>query len=75
LLPITYSILKGGDSMDRTILLFLASIIAGFALIRVPLAGTPFAGIEPITTFIGVLTVLVFSLVLIFRGILGLIDR
>jgi hypothetical protein len=60
--------------MDKLVLLFLA-VLAGFALIKVPLAGTVLAGIAPITSLIGVLAVLVFSLVLIFKGILALLGK
>jgi hypothetical protein len=65
--------MKGGINMDRLVLLFLA-VLAGFALIRLPLAGA-LAGIEPITSLIGILAVLVFSLVIIFKGILALIGK
>jgi hypothetical protein len=67
--------LKGGRSMDKFVFLFLACILAGFALIKLPLAGSPLASIEPITFFIGILTILVFSLVLIFKGIMALAGK
>jgi hypothetical protein len=63
--------LKGGRSMDKSAFLFLACILAGFALIKLPLAGTPLAGIEPITFLIGIFAVLVFSVILIFKGIIA----
>jgi hypothetical protein len=54
---------------DRHPFLFLACIIAGFALIKVPLSGF----LDPLgqlVMFLGELTVLFFSFVLIFQGIL-----
>jgi hypothetical protein len=66
---------KGGKSMDKFVFLFLACILAGFALINVPLAGSPLASIQPITSFIGILAILVFSLVLILKGILALVGK
>ncbi|ARK31950.1 hypothetical protein [Halalkalibacter krulwichiae] len=61
--------------MDRFIFLMIACIIAGFALLRVSLNGTFLAGIEPITTIIGLITVILFSFVLIFNGVLVLFKR
>ncbi len=61
--------------MDRFILLMLASILAGFALLKVPLAGTFLAGIEPITNIIGILAILIFSLVLLFKGLMALLGK
>ena len=61
--------------MDRFILLMLASILAGFALLKVPLAGTFLAGIAPITNIIGILAILIFSLVLIFKGLISLLGK
>jgi hypothetical protein len=65
--------LKGGKSMDNSAFLYLACILAGFALIRLPLAGSPLAGIEPITSLIGIFAILVFSVILIFKGIIALV--
>ncbi|KPB03219.1 MULTISPECIES: hypothetical protein [Bacillaceae] len=59
--------------MER-IILFFAAMLAGFALLRVPMTGT-FAALEPITSILGVITVLVFSLALIYRGVRNLINR
>ncbi|OLO36304.1 hypothetical protein BTR23_15620 [Alkalihalophilus pseudofirmus] len=61
--------------MDRLILLMLASILAGFALLRVPVEGTFIAGIEPITSTIGVLAILVFSLFLLYKGLMALLGK
>ncbi|WP_332629783.1 hypothetical protein [Halalkalibacter flavus] len=56
--------------MSSWIFLMLACILAGFALLNLPLSGTFLAGIDPITTVIGLLAVLVFSLYLITKGVL-----
>jgi hypothetical protein len=61
--------------MDRLIFLFLASILAGFALVRMPLEGTFLASIEPFTTVVGVLAILVFSFVLIYNGVKSLFNK
>ncbi|PUB15231.1 hypothetical protein [Paenisporosarcina sp. OV554] len=61
--------------MDRFILLMLASILAGFALLNVPLTGTFLSGLEPTTTLIGILAIVIFSLFLIFKGLMGLLGK
>jgi hypothetical protein len=61
--------------MDRFILLMLASILAGFALLKVPLAGTFLSGLQPITNIIGILAIVIFSLVLIFKGVMALVSK
>lgn len=61
--------------MDRFIFLMLACILAGFALLKVPLSGTFLASIEPITNIIGILAIVIFSLVLIFKGIMALLGK
>ncbi|MBB5173860.1 hypothetical protein [Texcoconibacillus texcoconensis] len=60
--------------MNRFLLLYLATILAGFAIIRVPLDGIlePFA---PVTLLVGVLTVLTFSCVIIFNGFMALFGK
>jgi hypothetical protein len=61
--------------MDNRVFLFLAAIFSGFALIRVPLADSFLESVSPITDIIGILTVLVFSLVLIYKGVRGLFGK
>ncbi len=61
--------------MDRYILLLLASIVAGFALIKVPLAGTFLASLATVIHLIGVLAIVIFSLFLIFKGIMALLGK
>jgi hypothetical protein len=55
--------------MDRVAFLMLACVLAGFALLRVPLAGTFLASLQPFTNIIGILAILVFSLFLIYKGL------
>ena len=45
--------------MDRLILLLLAGLLAGFALVNAPLTGF-LAGISPVTDVIGILAILIF---------------
>ncbi|TDL31284.1 hypothetical protein E2R51_12985 [Jeotgalibacillus sp. S-D1] len=59
--------------MDRFILLLLAGIVAGFALIEVAAALTgAFAGLATIITWIGVIAVIVFSIFLIVKALLAI---
>ena len=60
--------------LDRSPLLYLACIIAGFALLRVPLTGF-FAPLSPLVVLIGVLAILLFSVVLIIQGLLSLAGK
>jgi hypothetical protein len=61
--------------MDRLILLMLAGIIAGFVLVRAPLSGSFLVSVEPITSTIGILAILVFSLYLIYKGIMAILGK
>jgi hypothetical protein len=61
--------------MNSWIFLFLACILSGFALIRVPLDGTFLASLSPFTTVVGLLTVLIFSLLLIYKGVKYLFSK
>ncbi|MBM7656535.1 hypothetical protein [Neobacillus cucumis] len=61
--------------MDNRIFLFLATILSGFALIKVPLADSFLEGVSPVTNIIGILVVIVFSLVLVYKGVKGLFQK
>lgn len=61
--------------MDRFILLMVACILSGFALLKVPLAGTFLKSLEPITTVIGLLAIVIFSIILIFKGLMALLGK
>ena len=60
--------------LDRSPFLYLACIIAGFALLREPLTGI-LQPLSPLVVLIGVLAILLFSLVLIVQGVLCLVKR
>jgi hypothetical protein len=60
--------------LDRSPFLYFLCILAGFALLRVELTGF-FAPLSPLVLLIGVIAVLLFSLVLIFHGVLCLVKR
>jgi hypothetical protein len=59
--------------MGSSIWLFFLGILSGFALLRVPLTGF-LAPINPIVDVIAVLAILLFAIVLIFKGVIHLID-
>lgn len=61
--------------MNNRTFLFLAAILSGFALIRVPLADSFLESVSPVTNILGILTVLVFSLVLIYSGVKSLFNK
>lgn len=61
--------------MDNRIILFLATILSGFALIRVPLADSFLESVSPFTDIVGILTILVFSLVLVYKGVRNLFGK
>jgi hypothetical protein len=60
--------------LERSPFLYFLCILAGFALLRVPLTGF-FAPLSPLVLLIGVVAVLLFSLVLIIQGVLCLVKR
>ena len=61
--------------MDNRIFLFLATILSGFALIKVNLEETFLSALTPYFNILGILTVLVFSLVLIYKGVRSLFSK
>ncbi|MCG7345481.1 hypothetical protein MHZ92_15190 [Sporosarcina sp. ACRSL] len=61
--------------MDRLILIMLAGIVAGFALLKVPLSLTFLYVLEPITDIIAVVAILIFSLFLIYKGFKALLGK
>ncbi|MCM3595279.1 hypothetical protein M4D55_05690 [Metabacillus idriensis] len=60
--------------MDRLIFLFLAAILAGFALLELSLPAF-LAFLAPFITFVGTLAILVFSFVLIFKAFKALFKK
>ncbi|WP_449539604.1 hypothetical protein [Ferdinandcohnia sp. Marseille-Q9671] len=61
--------------MDKFVFLFLACILAGFALIRVTAYDTVLTSLHTVFTLVGVISIIVFSFVLIFKGILALLGK
>ncbi|WP_240468635.1 hypothetical protein [Gracilibacillus sp. YIM 98692] len=60
--------------MNYKIILYLGCILAGFALLKVPLHGY-FKPLEPLVILIGILTILLFALVIIFNGVMFLLGK
>ncbi|MCC3358630.1 hypothetical protein [Bacillus sp. REN16] len=61
--------------MDKFVLLFVACILAGFALIKVTAYDTVLTSLHSVFTLVGAITIIVFSFVLIFKGILALLGK
>ncbi|MFS0861845.1 hypothetical protein [Fredinandcohnia sp. 179-A 10B2 NHS] len=61
--------------MDKFIFLFLACILAGFALIKVTAYDTFLTSLHTVFLLVGVVTIIVFSFVIIFKGILALLGK
>ncbi len=61
--------------MDNRIFLFLATIFSGFALIKVPLANSFLESVSIVTDTLGILTVIIFSLVLTYKGVRSLFNK
>ncbi|MEH7226282.1 hypothetical protein V7112_20920 [Bacillus sp. JJ1566] len=61
--------------MDKFVFLFVACILAGFALIRVTAYDTVLVSLHSVFTLVGAITIIVFSFVLIFKGILALLGK
>ncbi|GGH76805.1 amino acid transporter [Pullulanibacillus pueri] len=61
--------------MDRFPFLYFICVLVGFALIQVPLGGTFLAGLDQVLHVIGVLAVIVFSIVLLYLGVLALFQK
>ncbi|MEH7380682.1 hypothetical protein V7138_09405 [Bacillus sp. JJ1533] len=61
--------------MDKYIFLFVACILAGFALIRVTAYDTVLVSLHSVFNLVGAVTIIVFSFVLIFKGILALLGK
>jgi hypothetical protein len=61
--------------MGSATFLYLACILAGFALIKVPLYDTFLYSLKEFIFVIGVITVLLFSFVLIYLGVMTLLGK
>ncbi|MBK5444791.1 hypothetical protein ACWF7H_01425 [Peribacillus butanolivorans] len=58
--------------MQNSILLFFVAMLTGFAFIHLPVAGTIFSGLEPTLDVIGIVTVIVFAIVIIWKAVQAL---
>ncbi|MBP1948619.1 hypothetical protein SAMN05216232_3152 [Virgibacillus subterraneus] len=61
--------------MHQTVLLYLACILAGFALANVPTSSVITAGIATFFQIIGGIAVIVFSLAILYLGVKTLLDK
>jgi hypothetical protein len=62
------------SALDRSPFLYFLCVLAGFALLRVPLTGF-FAPLSPLVVLIAVLVILLFCIVLIIQGVLCLVGK
>lgn len=51
------------------ILTFFFGLVGGFALTKAPLAGTFLASLEPLVDVIGLIAIVVFAVVLLYKGV------
>lgn len=61
--------------LDKQMLLYFVCMLAGFALVKVPVTGTFLAGLGTVLTAIGVVVAIVFAVVLIVYGVLALFGK
>lgn len=61
--------------MHQTVLLYLACVLAGFALANVPTSSVITAGIATFFQIIGGIAVIVFSVAILYLGIKTLLDK
>ncbi|MGP4107680.1 hypothetical protein [Virgibacillus sp. L01] len=61
--------------MHQTVLLYLACILAGFALANIPTSSVITAGIATFFQIIGGIAVIVFSLTILYLGVKTLLDK
>lgn len=59
----------------RDVWLYLACILAGFALVSLPTSAFITAGIASFFAIVGAIAIIVFSLVLLYLGVRSLIGR
>ncbi|WP_078547855.1 hypothetical protein [Litchfieldia alkalitelluris] len=60
--------------MPHYILLFLACILSGFALLKVTLTGT-LAALNPLLGLVATLVIIIFSIVIIIKGFIALFKK
>ncbi|KAB2337688.1 hypothetical protein F7731_08835 [Cytobacillus depressus] len=61
--------------MNPLVILYLACVLAGIALIKVPVSAVITAGIASFFSIVGGIAIIVFSLALLYLGIKALIGK
>ncbi|RID88685.1 hypothetical protein D1953_02925 [Peribacillus asahii] len=61
--------------MQNNYWLYFLALLAGFAFILLPVAGTIFAGLEPILAVIGIVVVLLFAVIIVWKALESLFKR
>ncbi|TCP31565.1 hypothetical protein EV207_10254 [Scopulibacillus darangshiensis] len=61
--------------MERLPLLYFACVLAGFALLKVPVGGTFLAGLDQVLDIMGILAVTIFSIVILYLGVVALLKK
>lgn len=67
--------MEGMNMIERLVMMLLAGIAASVALIWVPIAGTPLRDLETAVDLIGVILIIVFATVIIYRAIRALFGK
>jgi hypothetical protein len=61
--------------MDKQLLTYVGSILGGYVLTELPVSGTFLSGVEPVLDGVGVLSMILFSGTLIYKGIMSLLNK
>jgi hypothetical protein len=61
--------------MPHPVLLYFVCVLVGFGLMKLVLTGTFLAGLGTIIHVIGLLAVIVFSIVLLYMGVIALLKK
>jgi hypothetical protein len=59
---------KGGIFMQNSYILFFIAMLTGFAFIKLPVANTIFSGLETFLDVVGIVTVLIFAIAIIWKA-------
>lgn len=60
--------------MDK-LLTSVGGVLGGYALLKLPMAGTFLSGIEPVVDGVGMLSVILFAGALIYYGVRSIINK
>ena len=61
--------------MMNSLISYLFAVLAGFGLLHAPISGSFLGSLTPVFDVIGLLSVVIFSLVLIYKGIVAFINE